>query len=149
MTISKIFDQYLEEKKKKLAPRTFGYYKDAIFYMKHAFNSYGHLSLDEEDHKLFDEKFNQGIEFCDLFGKEKLEESLFSEFLSYFLPKKIATGYDTARKICGASLNCYKWLVQNNYLKDDDVGFTVKELREDFQFSWKEYNDAFEGADYF
>lgn len=148
-SINQIFELFLAERKKDLAPRTFGYYEEAINLMGHCFNGYGHMDLDEAQNKILEEKNKQGVEFCDCFGSEVLDFSLLSEFLGYFLPKKVCVGADGARKICGASLNFYKWLVDNGLVVDDMVKETVKDLRDNFNFYWQELNQKSGSDDYF
>lgn len=139
-TINQIFKEFLAEQKEKLAPRTFSYYEDATGWMERCFNGYGHLSLSEEHGKEFDKAYDKGIEFCDLFGPAVLDFSLFSEFIGYFLPKKIIIGYDTAKKTCGACLNFYKWLCSEGLIKDEDMQETLRELRRQFNEYLEEFN---------
>ena len=146
-SINEIFSLYLSERKKDLAPKTFRYYKEALGLMEGCFNSYGYTYLDDEQTEIFDEKFNQNIEFCNQFGAEALNQMLFSEFLGYFLPKKVVVGFDGAQKICAASLKFYKWLVDRKLIKDENAQETIKDFRFEFNECWKESNKFFEEND--
>lgn len=147
--INDIFEIFLAERKKELAARTFSYYEDAVYYLQCSLNSYGYLQLDEDQAKIFNEKFEQNIEFCDQFSCSVLDDSQFSEFLGYFVPKKMLIGFDAARKICGATLNLYKWLVSNKLIEDKELSMTVSELRENFNYYWEEFQKPYEERDGF
>jgi len=132
--LNEIFNLFLVERKKDLASRTFSYYKEAIDLMRHCFNGYRYMDLDEEQSKKLEDESNKEIDFCDLFGSEVLDYSLFSEFLGYFLPRKVIVGKDREQKICGACLNFYKWLVVNNLIVDESITETLKDFRDVMEY---------------
>ena len=138
-TIKQVFEEFLSEYKGKLAERTFNYYDDAVHYFENYMNSYGCNSLDEQDAKKFDNRLNKEMELCEMFKSQKINDMNFSEFLGYYYPKKIACGHDTAKKVCGAIIKLYKWLVEKKYVSLEEDGDkselreTVKYLRESFQ----------------
>jgi len=147
--INEIFKLFLSERKKDLAPRTYSYYEEAMGLLRHCFDGYGYMFLDDEQNKVYDIKFDQGIEFCDQYDPNVLNDGMFSEFLGYFLPKKVVIGLDGAQKICGACLNFYKWLVMNKLITDKELSETVSDLRYIFNDAWKEFNKPFEEGNYF
>jgi len=132
-TIKQVFTEFLGEKKKELAPRTYEYYNEAIRFLEHCINGYGYNTLDEKDAKKFDENFEKGIEFCDTFEPQILDSSNFSEFLGYYYPKKVAWGRDRAKKICGATIALYKWMVKNKHILQEEDGDAI-ELRESVNY---------------
>lgn len=139
--------EYLSEQKQKLAPRTFSYYEDAINMLEHSLDGYGPNRLDENDYKNWEDNYDKGIGYCETFGPDKLSDSDFSEFLGYFYPKKVAGGRDSVRKVCGATINYFKWMVRKKYIildEGDDkilLSETVRYLRDSFDDGMKEYND--------
>ncbi len=152
-TIKQTFEEFLKEQKGKLAPRTYKYHDEAVQWFEDCINGYGYNSLDEKDSKKFDEESKKGIEFYEMFEPRILDDSNFSEFLGYYYPKKIACGHDTAKKICGATIKLYKWMVEKKYIlqKEDGDKIELKEavgyLRESFDEGMAEYCSY--GEDYF
>jgi hypothetical protein len=126
-----------------LAPRTFEYYDEAIRFLERCINSYSHLSLDEKDSKKFDENFEKGIEFCDIFEPQILSYSNFSEFLGYYYPQKVAWGRDRAKKICGATIALYKWMIKNKYMLQEEDGDAI-ELRESIAYPREAFEEGME-----
>ena len=125
-TINQALEEFLSEHKEKLSERTFKYYDEAVCYFANYMNSYGYNTLDEEDAKKFDERQNKNVEFCEVFEPQKLDDMNFSEFLGYYYPKKIACGHDAAKKICGATIKLYKWLVEKKYVLLEEDGDEVE-----------------------
>ncbi len=142
-TIKQIFKEYLEEQEKLLAPRTYKYHQDAIAYLEHCLNGYGHSGLSEADKKEFDEAYEKGVEFCDLFGPQILDAPNFAEFIGYFYPKKVACGRDAAKKVCGATINLYKWLIKNKYLLQEEDGDEI-ELKEAVEYLRDTFKEGME-----
>ncbi len=153
-TIKQVFKEFLGEKKKELAPRTYEYYDEAVRFLEHCINGYSHLALDEKDAKKFDENFEKGIEFCDTFEPQILDDSNFSEFLGYYYPKKVACGHDRAKKVCGATIALYKWMIKNKHMLQEEDGDaielkeSVNYLREAFQCGMDEYCNFDEDCDF-
>ena len=141
-TIKQAFNEYLGEQEKLLAPRTYNYHKDAVVYLEHCLNGYGPNRLHEADTKKFDEAYEKGVEFCDLFEPQILDSLHFSEFLGYFYPKKAALGRDSAKKICGAAINLYKWLVKKKYILQEEEGDQI-ELSEAVNYLRETFNEGY------
>lgn len=140
-TINQVFKKFLSEKKKELAPRTYEYYNEAVRFLERCINSYGHIYLDEKDAKKFDKNFEKGIQFCDMSGPEILSSLNFSEFLGYYYPKKVACGRDRAKKICGATIALYKWMIKNKYIIQEEDGSAI-ELSESIDYLREAFNDG-------
>ena len=136
-------EEYLGEQKRKLAPRTFKYHKEALGMLEHSVNGYGPNGLDDKDHKKWEENYDKGIEYCDTFGPEVLNDSDFAEFLGYFYPKKVAWGRDSARKVCGATVNYFKWMVRKKYVALEEEGDEI-ELSEAVGYLRDSFNDGME-----
>lgn len=133
--------EFLEEQEKKLAARTFSYHKDALDMLEHSINGYGPNGLDDENYKKWQKNYDKGIEYCDTFGPEFISDSDFVEFLGYFYPKKVAVGRDSARKVCGATVNYFKWMVMKKYIKLEEDGDAI-ELREAVRYLRKSFEDG-------
>lgn len=140
-TIKQVFKEFLDEQKKILAPRTFKYYADAVGYLEDCLNGYGHIGLSQAETKKFDEAYAKGIEFCDLFEPQILDAPNFAEFLGYFYPKKVACGKDAAKKVCGATIKLYKWLIKNKYVLQEEEGDKI-ELSEAISYLKTEFTEG-------
>ena len=150
-TINQTFEEYLNKQKERLAPRTYKHYEYAISFLEDCFNGYGYNDLEPEQAKYFDENHGDENEFCDMFGPEVLTDSHFSEFTGYFLPKKIGGGKDSAKKMCAAAIDFYKYLIEKKYTKleeDELLNEAIAHLRSTFEEGWSEYNN-FNDNDYF
>ncbi len=137
--ISKIFNKYVAGQKSLLNPRNLAYCDDAVGLFEACLNSYGHLHIDEEENKLLDES---ELEFCEFFSPEILDYGHFSEYLGYFLPKKVLSGYYTINKYKIQILRLIDWLYEQKYCFQDekDIKGIKSELREDFKYWWQECN---------
>ena len=92
-TIGAVLQEFLAEQQGRLKPRTFRHYEDVIELFEHSMNGYAYNSLDEEEGALFDKLYDEGgIEFCDIFGPEKILENV-DEFLGYFICGYICSSY--------------------------------------------------------
>lgn len=141
-TLRKIIDEYLSEQEKRLAVSTFQSYKDALSWLICGVERNSYSFLDEKKLKLFEKKQEQGVEFEDFFGSEVFDGVVFADFLGYFLPRKICVGFESAKKICSATVHFYNWLIEKDYINngDDDV-WTAKDLRAEFKESWQEHEE--------
>ena len=98
--IAKVLDEFLDEQRRRLAPRTFRKYDDVIGLLKDCLDGYGHLFLDSREERLFDRFFSaegdEHREFCEIFGPEHILPS-YGEFLGYFMIRKVDASEDTMR----------------------------------------------------
>jgi len=120
--IHQVFEEFLKVQEKVLAPRTYSYYQDAVGLFEDCLNGYGPNNLDEEDAKRYDQENIKGLEFCEMFESQILDSGNFSEFLGYFYPKKVACGRDAAKKVCGATIKLYKWMIEKKYILPEEDG---------------------------
>ena len=60
-------------------------------------------------------------EFCDLFGPEKILESLDS-FLGYFMIRKVVAGEDFLRAAGSVTKKLSKWLAEKDYVSPEAAG---------------------------
>ncbi|MBI4268589.1 hypothetical protein HY627_02045 [Candidatus Uhrbacteria bacterium] len=133
-----IFSEYLIEQQKRLSPKTFQMYEGAVGLFEACCDGYGYNYLDEGSKESFERIEDTGVEFCDFFGSDILSESLFGEFLGYFLPRKVASGNDTLKKNAQAIIHLYGWCCEKGYIQDDDARETIKAFREEFREVMKE-----------
>jgi hypothetical protein len=115
-TIKEIFDEFLNEQQARLKPRTYRGYEEAISLFEDCLDGYGHNSLSPEDANLFDELYDEGKEFCEVFGPDRITDSEIAEFLDYFMVRKVV-GSNTLMEIVGRVIRKFvKWMGEKGYM---------------------------------
>ncbi len=131
-TIKEIFDEFLNEQQARLKPRTYRGYEEAISLFEDCLDGYGHNSLSPEDADLFDKLYDEGKEFCEVFGPDKITNSEIAEFLDYFMVRKVA-GSSTLMESVGRVIRKFvKWMDEKGYMdpeRCEEVARTVDELK--------------------
>ncbi len=104
-TISQVFDEFLADQETRISHKTFLKYQSIISLYKSYLESYwpGHNGEYEKITKA-------GSTFCDTFGPEDATSG-YSEFLGYFMPRKVMCGKETMQAAGPKPrkpLNCWK-----------------------------------------
>ncbi|KPH73474.1 MULTISPECIES: hypothetical protein [Bacillaceae] len=129
--INAILDEFLEEQKTRLKERTFRDYEDVIFLFREYLNGYAYQYLDDENRKKWEAQWEEGEAFfTELFGQDELTENQISEFLDYFLIRKVMGPESLIKKAVRVMKKFSKWMNEKNYSKDDyqDYFEEVKDL---------------------
>ncbi|MDI9412377.1 MAG: hypothetical protein QM401_02215 [Bacillota bacterium] len=134
-TIVQVFDKFLEAQQVRLKKTTFNRYKSVMQLFESYMNSYAYNYLEKKEQKLFWTKYkNEKKEFCEIFDIKKMTNSEVSEFLSYFMIRKV-TGSKELMKNTGRVLRKFiKWLKDNSYIdnnKFEILDETINELKDD------------------
>jgi len=125
-TISEVLQEFLDEQRKRLKPRTFARYEDVIELLQHSINGYAYNSLDEEESALFDELYNeQDIEFCDIFGPEKILDNV-GEFLDYFMVRTVIAGKELLKAAGTVTKKLARWLEEKGYATTEEAEWAVE-----------------------
>jgi hypothetical protein len=126
-TISQVFDEFLADQKTRISHKTFLKYQSIISLYKSYLESYwpGH---DGE----YDRITEAGGTFCDTFGPEDATSG-YSEFLGYFMPRKVMCGKETMQAAGTVTKKLAKWLAEKGYIENTDeaqerAGDAAKEL---------------------
>ena len=113
LNISRVFEEFLEEQRARLAPRTLARYEAVLDLLRSYLNGYAHESPSTPEADLVERCYNaegeEHREFCDLFGPGKIVESLDS-FLGYFMIRKVIAGEDFLRAAGTVTKKLSKWL---------------------------------------
>lgn len=125
LNISRVLEEFLEEQRMRLAPRTLARYEAVLDLLRSHLNGYAHESLSAPEAALFERCYNAGgeehREFCDLFGPEKIVESLDS-FLGYFMIRNVIAGEDFLRAAGTVTKKLSKWLAKKGYVSQEAAG---------------------------
>ncbi len=112
-TISQVFEEFLTDQEARLSPTTFSKYGSIISLFESYLESYwpGH---DQEE---FNRITKQGGTFCGTFAPDEIPEG-YSEFLGYFMPRKVMCGKDTMKAAGTLTKKLAKWLAEKGYVED-------------------------------
>lgn len=123
-TIDQVFEEFLAEQRKRLAPKTVTRYGDVLSLLRHHLNGYAHETLSTAESALFDRHYNaegdDHRDFCDLFGPDKIIGSLGS-FLGYFMIRKVMAGQDLKRAAGTVTKKLSKWLAAKGYISEEEA----------------------------
>jgi hypothetical protein len=111
-TIAVILDEFLADQKDRISHKTALKYQTIISLYKSYLESYwpGH---DDEADKITE----AGGTYCSTFGPADITEG-YSEFLGYFMPRKVMCGKETMQAAGTVTKKLARWLAEKGYLKD-------------------------------
>jgi hypothetical protein len=123
VTIDRAFQEFLADQETRLSQSTFSKYDSIIDLLRSCLESYwpGH------DQKEYDRITKAGGTYCGTFGPEEILGGL-SEFLGYFMPRKVIAGKDTMKAAGTVTKKLVKWLGEKGYVEDDE-GLELAEER--------------------
>ncbi len=126
-TIDDVLAEFLAAQEQRLAARTFANYRTVVDLLRHCLNGYGHQYLDDVERSRFDHAFEGGDEeaFVHPFGPEKIADVL-SEFLDYFMVRKVMAGEELLRAAGTVTKKLAKWMAANGYLDAEAAGEAVE-----------------------
>jgi hypothetical protein len=122
--ISQVLDEFLEEQRPRLAPRTLARYGNVLDLLRSHLNGYAHECLSAPEAARFERSYDaegeEHREFCDLFGPEKIVENL-GGFLCDFMIRKVLAGEDLLRAAGTVTKRLSKWLAGTGYVSLEDA----------------------------
>jgi hypothetical protein len=123
--IARVLEDFLEVQRTGLAPRTLARYEAVLDLLRSYLNGYAHESLSAVEAARFERGYEaQGgahREFCDLFGPDKIVQSL-DNFLGYFIIRKVVAGEDFLRAAGTVTKKLSRWLEEKGYLSQEAAG---------------------------
>ena len=123
--ISRVLEEFLEEQRARLAPRTLAKYEAVLDLLRSYLNGYAGESLSAPEAALFEAHHNtkgeEHREFCELFGPEKIAENLGS-FLGYFMIRKVMAGEDLLRSAGSVTKKLSTWLAGKGHISPEAGG---------------------------
>jgi len=113
-TIAQVFEEFLTEQKPRISHKTYLKYESIIQLYESYLESYwpGH---DGE----YDKITKAGGTFCGTFGPEDATAG-YSEFLGYFMPRKVMCGKETMQAAGTVTKKLAKWLAEKGYVEDTE-----------------------------
>src|SRR4051794_30410725 len=113
-TITQVFEEFLADQKSRISAKTFSKYQSIIQLYGSYLESYwpGH---DGE----YDKITKAGGTYCGTFGPEDATAG-YSEFLGYFMPRKVMCGKETMQAAGTVTKKLAKWLAEKGYVEDTE-----------------------------
>ncbi len=134
-TIKQVLREFLKEQQARFKPRTYRGYESAICLFEHCLNGCASQNLNEKDSKLFDELYNEeNKEFCEIFGPDKIGSFEISEFLDYFMIRKVMGSKEFMKTVGRVMRKFVKWMNGKGYMNEEEYENTaeiVDELKDE------------------
>jgi len=108
--IREALQEFLAEQEKRLKPRTSRDYRLTIELFEDCLDGYAYMHLNDEDEERFEAAFAEGRQFCDIFGTAQILPDDFSEFLGYFMIRKVMGSRDEVTTTCRVMRKLVDWL---------------------------------------
>ena len=128
-TISEVLQEFLGEQRQQLEPRTIDDYGVIIELFEDLLNGYAYQRLDREEEALFDELYDQGKKFCDVFGPDKILENV-DEFLDDFLVRKVIAPQELFEAAGTVMKELAGWLRDKGYATAEQAEMATEEAPE-------------------
>ncbi|MEA1895831.1 MAG: hypothetical protein U9N36_11700 [Euryarchaeota archaeon] len=120
-TIKQVMEEFLEEQKARLKPRTYSGYEYAIELFEAYLDGYAYQYLDKADNKLFDKLYEEGDkEFCEIFGPGKIGSYEIGDFLDDFMIRKVAGSKDFMKTVGRVMRKFVKWMKEKGYMDEEE-----------------------------
>jgi hypothetical protein len=120
MTIDEALTRFLDEQRERLATRTFRNYDDVIDLFRDCMNGYGPNILSGEDLERWRNAYEAGDEdaFCTQMSAEYID-SMLSEFLGYFMIRKVMAGQELLRASGTVTKKLVRWLAEQGVIDEE------------------------------
>jgi hypothetical protein len=114
-TIALLFEEFLADQKPRISHKTHQKYQSIIqLYTAYLENYWpGHDGESSKIHK-------EGGTYCTTFGPEDVTSG-YSEFLGYFMPRKVMCGKETIQAAGTVTKKLAKWLAEKGYVEDTEA----------------------------
>lgn len=130
-TINEVLNEFLSEQEARLKPTTLRGYTHTIDLFRHCLNGYAYQYLNEKEGKLFDKLYKEkNEEFCDIFGPEKIDLCSVSEFLDYFVIRKVMASKEDMKTFGRVIRKFVKWMNQKGYMEENEFENTSERVEE-------------------
>ncbi len=115
-TIDQVFEEFLADQEARLSERTFRQYESIIGLYGSYLESYW-PDCDENEYRRIT---GTGGTYCGTLGPDGITGGI-SEFLGYFMPRKVAAGKDTMRAAGTVTKKLMRWLAEKGYVEDEEA----------------------------
>ncbi|MEM5788411.1 MAG: hypothetical protein AAGU11_13945, partial [Syntrophobacteraceae bacterium] len=118
--IEDVLTLFLKDQQKRLKSRTFNRYEEVIDLLRHCLNGHGYHELDNSSEIALYEKlyFQKNLEFCIIFGPDKILSSL-ANFLNYFMIRKVMASEALLQAAGIVTKKLVKWLEEKQFISKE------------------------------
>jgi len=127
-TIKQILKEFLKEQQTQLKPSTYRYYDDAIYYFEECLNGYAYQYLNEKDSKRFSKLYEEKKEYCEIFGPSNIGANEISEFLDYFMVKKVIGSKELMKNVGRVMRKFVRWMNEKGYMTGKEYNVTAERV---------------------
>ena len=135
VTIRQALKEFLEEQRARLKPASYRGYHDAIGLFAAYLDGYAYQYLDGADAARYERLCREKKgEFSDIFGPQVIDSSMISEFLDYFMIRKVMCGKGFMRTTGTVMRRLVKWMHERGHMGDEereDAMWTVDAVKDD------------------
>ncbi|ABK17456.1 hypothetical protein [Syntrophobacter fumaroxidans] len=116
-SVEDVLTEFLKDQQRRLRTRTYHRYEEVIDLLRHCLNGYGYHDLDNSSEVALYEKlyFQKNLEFCFIFGPDKILPSL-GNFLNYFMIRKVMASEALLQATGTVVKKLIKWLEDRGYV---------------------------------
>lgn len=120
--IDDVLDRFLKDQRKRLKPRTLQRYEEVIDLFRHCLNGYGHHDLARSSEVTLYERlyFQKNLEFCAIFGPDKILSALYN-FLNYFMIRKVMASEALLQAAGTVIRKLVHWLEEHGYISGEEA----------------------------
>ena len=120
--IEAVFAEFLREQQRRLKTRSYHRYEEVIDLLRHCLDGYGYHELDNASDVALYEKlyFQKNLEFCVIFGPDKILPSL-ANFLNYFMIRKVMASEALLQAAGTVAKKLIKWLEEKGYSEKEQA----------------------------
>jgi hypothetical protein len=127
-TIDRLFEEFLADQEARLSPKTLDKYEGIIDLYRSYLESY----WPDHSGKDYEAITRAKGTYCGTYGAMDITSG-FSEFLGYFMPRKVIAGNETMKAAGTVVKKLARWLVEKGYTEDDEsvrerVGGAARDL---------------------
>jgi len=117
-----VFTKFLKDQQKRLKPRTYHHYEEVVDLFRHCLNGYGYHELNSSSEVALYEKlyFHKNLEFCTIFGPDKILPCL-SNFLNYFMIRKVMASEALLQAAGTVTRKLIRWLEERGYISREQA----------------------------
>ncbi len=121
-SIEEVLERFLKDQRKRLKPRTFHRYEEVIDLFRHCLNGYGHHDLDRSSEVTLYERlyFQKNLEFCAIFGPDKIPPALYN-FLNYFMIRKVMASEALLQAAGTVMRKLVNWLDEHGHIGKEEA----------------------------
>jgi len=131
-TIEVAFEEFLNEQELCLKPKVFDEYEEVIYFFKWYLHGFAYVYLSREDSEYYDDLYDKGKGYCEVFGTEHIRATEMRSFFGDFITRKGPNTKIFMTTIGKVMQKLIKWMHEKGYMADEEYReseLVIKEFR--------------------